>query len=478
MTRQERPDELRILAPTGCLGYGFSREGFKRALRKHRPHVIAVDAGSTDPGPYYLGAGESFAQEVEVRTELEVLAQAALDHDIPLIIGSCGGAGGRPHVEWTRRIVTELAREHSWSFRLGVIQAELGASYVLDKLKAGDVLLFESGEELDAATVAASTRIVAQMGAEPIVEALRQGAQVVLAGRACDDAVFAALPILQGFEPGLALHMGKVLECGALASVPLAMDVMLGTIRSEHFELVPGSQSRACTVASVTAHSLYERENPVRQAGPGGIIDLTASEIEQVDERTVRVRGTRYEPASDYLLKLEGVRRVGTRAISIAGIRDPVMIERIDEALAEARRRTEVYFNSVGVPSERYHILFHVYGRNAVMQQLEPEKRTSHELGLVMEAVADDSDLAKAVCQRLSGVLLHLDFPGQFNTAGNLAVLFSPAVVDVGDVYAFSVYHLLRVADPLEPFQIDVIEISDGRVMTVPRQSEPLVGAS
>ena len=36
---------------------------------------------------------------------------------------------------------------------------------------------------------------------------------VVIAGRAYDPAVFAALPILRGFDPALALHLGKVLEC-------------------------------------------------------------------------------------------------------------------------------------------------------------------------------------------------------------------------------------------------------------------------
>ena len=50
------------------------------------------------------------------------------------------------------------------------------------------------------------------MGPEPIIEALRGGAQVVIAGRACDDAVIAAYPLLHGADPALALHMGKILE--------------------------------------------------------------------------------------------------------------------------------------------------------------------------------------------------------------------------------------------------------------------------
>ena len=47
---------LRILSPTAILGYGFPDRSFTRALERD-PDLIAVDGGSTDPGPYYLGAG-------------------------------------------------------------------------------------------------------------------------------------------------------------------------------------------------------------------------------------------------------------------------------------------------------------------------------------------------------------------------------------------------------------------------------------
>ena len=61
---------------------------------------------------------------------------------------------------------------------------------------------------------------VAQMGVEPFQRALKGGAQVVLGGRAYDPACFAALPIMQGFDEGLALHCGKILECAAIAATP------------------------------------------------------------------------------------------------------------------------------------------------------------------------------------------------------------------------------------------------------------------
>ena len=47
-------DEIRVLSPTAILGYGYPRRSLDEGMRRD-PHVIAVDAGSTDGGPYYLG---------------------------------------------------------------------------------------------------------------------------------------------------------------------------------------------------------------------------------------------------------------------------------------------------------------------------------------------------------------------------------------------------------------------------------------
>lgn len=48
---------FKILSPTAILGYGFPEESFLKAMSES-PDLIAVDAGSSDPGPHYLGAGK------------------------------------------------------------------------------------------------------------------------------------------------------------------------------------------------------------------------------------------------------------------------------------------------------------------------------------------------------------------------------------------------------------------------------------
>ena len=448
-------ETMTVLAPTGTLGYGFDPVALARGMTLD-PALIVVDAGSTDPGPHYLGTGESLVPTISIERELELLLAAALDRGIPLVVGSCGGSGRNDQVTQTAKVVRDLAHKHGWHFRMATIEAEIPNRAVLEALRDGRVFDFEAGALPTEAEVETSTTIVAQMGPEPIMAAIEAGARVVLAGRACDDALIAAFPILKGYDRGSAIHMGKILECGAFCADPFAMDVILGTLDDEGFTLEPGSLERRCTVATVAGHSLYEREDPYIQVGPGGRVDMTKTQFSQLDDRRVRVTGTRFIPEVPYCIKLEGARRVGYRTISIAGIRCPTMIERIDPILEDVRRRIEDYFSD----DASFTLLFHQYGRDAVMGQLEKNRNwLPHELGLVTEAIAPTQDMAHAICHVTTGTLLHYSYDGQKNNAGNLAFLHSPSEVDTGPIFEFSLYHLMEVSDPTEFFPVEIEDI-------------------
>ena len=204
----EKP--IRVVTPTCTLGYGFSVDGFERAMSMH-PDVIAVDAGSTDPGPHYLGSGEALVSEISIRRELTSMILAARTAQIPVIVGSAGGAGTGTHVDEVVKIVREIVAAHRLSLRLAWIYSDIPANVVAEGVGRGEVRDFEAGWELSADEARASQAIVAQMGHEPIVAALEDGADVIIAGRACDDSVIAAFPIWKGADPGLAIHMGKIL---------------------------------------------------------------------------------------------------------------------------------------------------------------------------------------------------------------------------------------------------------------------------
>ena len=156
------------------------------------------------------------------------------------------------------------------------------------------------GHDVTEGDVDACTNIVAQMGHEPIVDALQQGADVVLAGRAFDAALSATLPIMRGIEPGLAMHMGKIVECGSLVALPRASDGVLAEIDPESFVVRPADPAKYCTVETVAAHTLYEKSDPYRLAAPGGYLDLAEATFERVDDRSVRVAGSVFQPSGSY----------------------------------------------------------------------------------------------------------------------------------------------------------------------------------
>jgi hypothetical protein len=445
--------ELRVLSPTAILGYGFPAASFERGIAR-RPHAIAVDAGSTDPGPFYLGAGKSFTSRKAVKRDLELMLQAALALRVPLLVGSAGGAGAAPHLAWNRAILEEIARERGLSFRMAVIPADIPKERVLGALRAGRVRPMPCAPPLAERDVVASAHVVAQMGPEPMLAALAEGADVVLCGRAYDPAPFAAPALRAGIDPGPALHMGKILECAAIAATPgSGADCVLATLDARGFVLEALSDARAFTTLSAAAHSLYEKSDPYELPGPGGALDLRETTYADAGHGRVRVEGSRFVPAP-YTLKLEGARKVGHRTITIAGVRDPILIGQIDAVLETVRT------NVVAATGTDARVLFHVYGKDGVMGALEPRRGdVAHELGIVVEVVHAEQAEADDVCALVRSTLLHFGYPGRISTAGNLAFLYSPSDVACGEVYEFSVYHLLSVDDPVEPFPARMVEV-------------------
>ncbi len=449
-------DEIRILSPTAILGYGFPEASFKEGLKKN-PHVIAVDAGSTDPGPYYLGAGLSFTDRQAVKRDLALMIPAALERGIPVIVGSCGGSGADSHLQWNVDIVREIAREQGLDFKLAVIGAEIKHEDVLKNLRAGRIKPLPPAPPLTEDLVNQTTSIVAQMGEEPFIKALEQGAQVILAGRAYDPAVFAALAIKEGFDPGLAIHLGKILECAAIAATPgSGSDSMFGTLRKDHFVLEPLSPERKCTTLSVAAHTLYEKSNPLILPGPGGVLDLTRTTFTQATENSVIVKGSRFVPIEGkYAVKLEGARRVGFRTVSFAATADPVMIGQIDAVVEAVKARVKSNFTHLDPAT--FFLDFKIYGQKGVLamfKDLAPAGSAAPELGIIIEAVAPTQERANTICGFARSTMLHFGYPGRKSTAGNLAFPFSPSDFKAGEVYEFSLYHLMEVDDPAEYFPV------------------------
>ena len=441
--------EMKILSPSGIVGYGFPEESFLAGVAL-KPDLIACDAGSTDPGPYYLGSGIPFTTATAVKRDMTLMLKAACELNIPLVIGTAGGCGADVHVAREIGILKEIAKEQKLSFKLAVISSEFEQDTLVQYLNEGRIEKLGPAPMVTEDDIRASTHIVAQMGIEPIMQALDNGAQVVICGRCYDPAAFAAPAIRLGYDKGLALHLGKILECAAICATPgSASDCIMGYLGEDYFCVEPLNPERKCTPTSVSAHTLYEKSNPYILPGPGGHLDLSDCVFTADSDRRVRVTGSKFVPEAVPSVKLEGAKQAGCRTISICGNRDPIFISQIDEILENVKERTAANLSA----DFDYQLDFIVYGKNGVMGQLESVNDvTSHEIGIVIDVVADTQEHASAVCAVARSTMLHYGYPGRIATAGNLAFPFSPSDAKVGPIYVFSVYALLRTEDPTKLF--------------------------
>lgn len=444
----------RMLSTSGILGYGFPESSLVKGEARG-VDMIGVDGGSTDPGPFYLGSGKTLSSRRAMKRDLRLMIQAGRRQGVPVVIGTAGGAGGTPHLQITADIVREIAREDGIHLRLATIDAEQDKAALKRATAEGKMKRLTGGPAIDAEAIDRAERVVGMMGPEPFAAALDGGADVVLAGRSSDPAPWAAMAIRAGKAPAPAWYAGKMLECGATPSIPKGHDCLYVTVDDDGVVLEPTAPERACTPSSVANHALHENPSPCIHVEPGGVLDTTDCRFDAVNDRAVRVSGMTWTP-SPYTVKLEGVELVGYRSISICGTRDPLLIDTLDDFLKSIHESTATKVGNLGVTPDDYTLIIRRYGLDGVMGAAEPLRSTAkpHEIGFVVEAVADDQDTADAVLSVARVTMLHTDFPGRLCREGNMAFPYSPSDIQAGPVYRFSVFQTMAVDDPLAPFPI------------------------
>lgn len=440
---------VRVLAATGSLGLAPTdpARSFLPALER-RPDVIVADAGSADVGPAYLGANDLYNDPAWEEHDFGHLLAGAHELGVPLVVGSCGVHGSDDGVERYAAIARRVAGRLGIRLNAALIHSEVTHDWLHERLRGGHVECLDGMPPLTAGDIDASARLVAVMGAQPIAAALDGGAELVLAGRAADDALFAAPLMRRGVQPASAFLAGKLLENASLVATPFVIREAVLADVGDGVVLEPMLPDQRCTRASVAAQLMYERRTPFSQAGPGGVLELDDVRIDELDERRVRVSGGRWQPTSA-AVKVEGAGHAGFRSVCLAGCRDPRLIAALDDVLAVARARAE---------DSGARVAIHVFGRNAVMSELEPQAGGEHEAAIVVEAVAATQDDAARAALLAKRALFTARYPGQKATAGTVTAMIDERW-DSGPAYRWTVNHLVAVDDLLEPFPIQWTEL-------------------
>jgi hypothetical protein len=248
--------------------------------------------------------------------------------------------------------------------------------------------------------------------------------------------------------------MGKAAECASLVCWPQKVkESIIATIYEKFFEIEPMHPDQSATPHSVAAHSMYERTNPFVQGLPGGILDMAESKFEAVTNRITRVSGSKLIPSADgiYKVKLEGAGFAGFRVYHVVGIRDNNAIRHIDKILQDTYDKvSDVVYQYR--KDEDYHLKFHVYGKDAIMKNLEPENViSSNELCVIIEAVARSEEIATTVVKAAKFRFFYMSYPGQMNSSGgSVALLTDEPLYPKNKCYKWTIDHLLPLENPLD----------------------------
>ena len=192
----------------------------------------------------------------------------------------------------------------------GVKVAAINGSLITDRVLQLTDKILENGKPTSSLTDSLVSAEV-YLGAEPIVAALEQGAQIVVSGRVADPSIFMA-PMMHEFGWDALDHtrlgpgngLGHLMECGAQVTggyfadpgfkdVPEPWNLAFPIVEVEAdgsavLTKVSGTGG-AVNLMTVKEQILYEVHDPANYITPDVVVDFTTSRLEQVGPDRVRI---------------------------------------------------------------------------------------------------------------------------------------------------------------------------------------------
>jgi hypothetical protein len=449
---------IRVLIPSGALGLNYNKEALKIGLKK-KPDIIAIDGGSTDSGPSYLGEGISKYSRVSTKVEWKALMEAREKAKIPLLIGTAGTCGTDSAVNWFLDITHEIAQELNQSLKIVIVRCSQDKSEVLKAYSKGKIQPLPNAPELSNEVISNCQNIVALAGVEQIIDALKEKPDIIIAGRTTDTAIIAALPIMKGVDPGIAWHGAKIAECGALCTTNPLSGVILVEFDKDSFTVEPMFKDAKATPKTVSAHMLYENTNPYILYEPGGYLDVQNATYKAESNRKVKVWGSKWNPTSQYTVKIEGAELTGFQNVIITLLRNKKYVLNAEIWANDIKLKcSKLVCERLHLSKEEFSIEFRLIGKNASFGVLEAQKLDLFEIGVMALVTSKTQKITSEIAQMLNPFLLHHPLSSS-EELPTFSFPFSPADIVRGPVYNFCLHHIWELDDPLKIFNKEIIEI-------------------
>ena len=301
----------------------------------------------------------------------------------------------------------------------GVKVASVNGSLITDKVLSLTTTILENGEPT-AGLAPTLISAEAYLGAEPIVEALKAGAQIVVTGRVADPSIFMAPMMAEfGWDPldhaklGQGNGLGHLLECGAQVtggyfSDPGFKDVPepwnfgfpIAEVREDGSAVITkvAGTGGAVTLQTVKEQMLYEVHDPANYLTPDVVVDFTTAKLEQVGPDRVLVTHIGGKPRTPTLKVSIGCTEgfIGEDMFFYAG---PGALRRAQLA----KKTLEERFRIVGLQAEEYRVDF--LGLNAIHGDATPaDAPEPYEIAVRVSARCATREEAAKVGREVDGM--------------------------------------------------------------------------
>lgn len=274
------------------------------------------------------------------------------------IVANAGGVNPTACRDALADVIRELGIS---GMKIGIVEGDDILAELPSLIAGGEKFLnMDNGAELEPHLDAVRTANV-YIGAESIVEALQQGADIVITGRATDPSVVLA-PMMYEFGWDMSNNdllaagtiAGHIVECGAQCTggnfvhwreipdmarigYPIIEAQPDGTFVVTKHEGTGGK----VTIETVKSQLVYEMSNPASYITPDCVADFTTIQLEQIGKNRVHVSGIKGKPATD-TYKVSIAFHEGYKVISQLTVAGP-------DAVDKAKLCAEIVFDRVAL---------------------------------------------------------------------------------------------------------------------------------
>jgi hypothetical protein len=325
------------------------------------------------------------------------------------VIANAGGVNAKACAKATEELIAELGLH---GMKVGIVEGD----DILDRLPE----ITDNGESLSNLDTGAPLSDVQDrissanvyIGAQAIVEALQQGADIIITGRASDPSLVVA-PLVYEFGWSMDDYdrlaagtiMGHIMECGAQCTggnytnwhkvdnfanigYPVCEAKADGTFVVTKHENTGG----LVNIETITSQLLYELGDPQNYLGPDCIADFTTIQLADDGENRVLVSGIKGRPATP-TYKVSISYSNGYKLLSSLCVPGPDAIEK-GQVLADAVF-DRLSLHGYEIPEEQRFVEF--FGSNVLLKGLVPHNDQPHEVMVRIGARSDNKDALTAL---------------------------------------------------------------------------------